>query len=84
MTLVVSRLISTGNLQNLPKVSWFAYLVFKRPAVDFLFAVRDEEWGYFGQTSDSKLVKLHMSDQSWNNSWGSAAQSFLTQIDHES
>ena len=25
-----------------------------------------------------------MSDQSWNNSWGSAAQSFLTQIDHES
>ena len=43
VTLVVSRLVSTGNLQNLPEVSCFAYLDFKRPAVEFLFAVRQEK-----------------------------------------
>ena len=45
MTFVVSRLISTGNLQNLPEVSWFAYLDFKRPAVEFLFAEEKRSGG---------------------------------------
>ena len=42
---------------------------------------REEEWRYFGQTGFSVL---HMSDQSSNNLWESAANFFLAQTAYQS
>ena len=63
------------NWRNFPMTANF-----KKSTKDFCL-LRENKWRYFCKTG---MYMRHMSDQYWNNTWGSAAQFFLAQTDHQS